>query len=632
MRVQDNNKMFKKIPIYNVTKFVTILICFYFSYHTRKSQLNNDCNDWNKNINIKHYKNKLIEENFFVIDSNNLEDVISHMYGFSVSKDGIITDKYYKKIGYYKDPEYTGAFVMVRTMKNDIKVSQDSHGSFGLYFYENKKNDYFALSNSFLLLEEHLLGKQNISLNKEFADNLILSYLCTTSIFETLIEEIISLPPNSFVINNKKKKSFKINYIDFKENEIPLESDEGLKIIDNWVDKWTFILRSIKKQTNNYFVDISGGFDTRSLLSIILNSGIESNDLHFNSAKGKLHGHDQDFKIASDISSKFDFKLNKYKLDEKSTKWSAIDTLFCSMYTKLGFHKEFYLRKKFLNKPLFIFTGDGGEYIRGKPGIPIGEYLKKLSSKGKDIIGHEEDFFNSSMRLCHRSLSLLKNEKNYDNENEISLDYYVRYHPNHFGKKVIEGFISNIYFLQPLIDPDIRKIKYTINNESTHDLIAFLYVRFAHDLIYFPIQANRTLNQESIKKAEKLNKILDSYQIKSDLNVNFYLDNERISPVPPSTHNNSAEKILKKLFESNHFLNLINKVYDKNVYDWANKFSHNTKFFPLRQIYALMAIAISIEFISINDIKKKKLNIKNKKSTIENSIINKLININKIPL
>ena len=541
------------------------------------------------------------------------------MYGFCVSKDGIITDNYYKKIGYYKEPEYTGTFVMVRTMKNEIKISQDSHGSFGLYFYENKKNDYFALSNSFLLLEEHLIGKQNISLNKEFADNLILSYLCTTSIFETLIEEIISLPPNSFVIINKKNKSFKINYIDYKENSIPLESEEGLKIIDNWVDKWTFILRSIKKHTNNFYTDISGGFDTRSLLSIILNSGIESNDLQFNSARGKLHGHDEDFKIASNISSKFNFKLNKFKLDENSTKWSAIDTLFCSMYTKLGFHKEFYLRKKFFNKPLFIFTGDGGEYIRGKPGIPIEEYLMKLSSKGKHIIGHEEDFFNSSMRLCHRGLSLLKKEKNYDNENEISLDYYVRYHPNHFGKKVIEGFIANIYFLQPLIDPDIRKIKYTMNNGSAHDLISYLYVRFAHDLIYFPIQANRTLNQESIKKAEKLNKILDSYQIKSDSNINFYLDNERISPVPPSIYNSSAEKIIKKLFESNHFFNLINKVYDKNVYDWANEFSQNTKFFPLRHIYALLAVAISIEYISVNDIYIRKFNIKNKKFATENN-------------
>lgn len=298
IREQNNDKILKNISIYYGNRFVIVLVCFVFLFYFRKAQLNNN-NEGNNYFSIKHHKNKLIEENFFIIDSYNLEDVISHMYGFYVSKEGIITDNYYKKIGYYDEPEYTGAFVMIRVMKNEIWVNQDFHGSFGLYIYENKRNNYFALSNSFLLLEEYLIGKQNISLNKDFADNLILSYLCTTSIFETLIKEIISLPPNSFIIINKKNKTFKINYLDFKENTIPLESEEGLKIIDNWVDKWTFILRSIKMKTNNIVTDISGGFDTRSLLTIILNSDIEMNNLQFNSAKGKLHGHDEDFKIAS---------------------------------------------------------------------------------------------------------------------------------------------------------------------------------------------------------------------------------------------------------------------------------------------------------------------------------------------
>ena len=41
-----------------------------------------------KNIEI----NEIIDENFFVIDSNNVEKVESHMYGYSVSEKGILTD------------------------------------------------------------------------------------------------------------------------------------------------------------------------------------------------------------------------------------------------------------------------------------------------------------------------------------------------------------------------------------------------------------------------------------------------------------------------------------------------------------------------------------------------------------
>ena len=56
------------------------------------------------------------------------------------------------------------------------------------------------------------------------------------------------------------------------------------------------------------------------------------------------------------------------------------------------------------------------------------------------------------------------------------------------------------------MDPDIKKIKFNINGNLSHDLIAYIYIRFAHELINFPFQGNRTLNSESITKASQLNK------------------------------------------------------------------------------------------------------------------------------
>ena len=129
--------------------------------------------------------NNIIKKNYFIIDSNNLNDVESHMYGFSVSKKGILTDNYYKHLGKYEEPEPQGTFVMIRKFKNKIIINQDFYGSFGIYIYENKKMNYFALSNSFLLLEEYLIEKQSISLNKDFADNLVISSLCSFSMEET---------------------------------------------------------------------------------------------------------------------------------------------------------------------------------------------------------------------------------------------------------------------------------------------------------------------------------------------------------------------------------------------------------------------------------------------------------------
>jgi hypothetical protein len=116
----------------------------------------------------------MIQNNFFVIDSNNLEIIESHMYGYSISKKGILTNNYYKKLGYYEEPEPLGAYIMIRKIGNEIWLNQDYNGCFGLYIYENKTTGYFAISNSFLLLDEYLIGKQNFTLNKDFANNFII--------------------------------------------------------------------------------------------------------------------------------------------------------------------------------------------------------------------------------------------------------------------------------------------------------------------------------------------------------------------------------------------------------------------------------------------------------------------------
>ena len=63
------------------------------------------------------------------------------MYGFSISKAGILTDNYYKKLGFYEKPEPQGVYVMIRKNGNEILINQDFYGSFGLYIYENTENN-----------------------------------------------------------------------------------------------------------------------------------------------------------------------------------------------------------------------------------------------------------------------------------------------------------------------------------------------------------------------------------------------------------------------------------------------------------------------------------------------------------
>ena len=192
--------IFNNLYNYKCIILIICIFCYYF-LKTKKKKIY---------ITGSDNKRKIFEENFFILDSNNLKNVRAHMYGFSVSKNGILTDNYYKQLGEYKEPEPQGVYIMIRKLGNDIIINQDIYGSFGIYIYENNKTQYFALSNSFLLLEEYLIGKENMSFNKEFADNLILNSLCSFSIEETLIKEIKQIPSNAFIELNINKKSLKI--------------------------------------------------------------------------------------------------------------------------------------------------------------------------------------------------------------------------------------------------------------------------------------------------------------------------------------------------------------------------------------------------------------------------------------
>ena len=480
---------------------------------------------------------------------------------------------------------------MIRKKGNEIKINQDFYGSCGLYFYENKNTQYFALSNSFLLLEEYLIGNQNLTFNQKFADNLIIEGLCSSSIYETMINEITLLPPNAFLTINIKEKKLNIFYNDYKENSIPFDTKEGLNIIDKWVDKWGYIIRSLKKQTDNISCDLSGGFDTRATLSVLLNSGINLNQLLINSANDSLFCHEEDFKIAHNISQKFGFKLNDDKLDKNSTKWSTLDILYNSFYTKLGFHKEFYFKYRFFLKPRFSVSGGGGELSRGYPGYPIQEYIKKLSSESRIIKEYERIFYNSSFNLLNRDVDLLKKKNTYNNDLEISTDFYSKGRVrNHYGKGALENFIANKYVLQPMMDPELKKLKY-INEESTHDLIAYIYVRFAHDLIYFPFEGKRILNIKSIKKAEKLNKQLPPYKRKDNYNENFYIDFKRKSPVFKIKNETNSNDYLLQIFNSSRYVNSFTKLYNISIYSWAIENSNRNNFFPFRHIYGIFAIS-----------------------------------------
>ena len=303
--------------------------------------------------------------------------------------------------------------------------------------------------------------------------------------------------------------------------------------------------------------------------------------------------YEEDFKIANNISSKLGFHLNNWTIDNKGTKLSKKESLICSLYSKLGLINGFRSPNKFLYKPNFRFSGSGGENLRGYPGETIKEYIEKNSRSFK------KKYYNSSVRIFKRSISLLKKKKTYYNDYEVSADIYLKGRTRHlFGKTAVEAFLGNEYMLNPLIDPDIMQVKYDITSSLNHDLIAYIYARMEYNLIYFPFDSNKKINKESISKAYKLNNEFGAYEIKSNYNKHFYIDIKRKLPLSLSLNSKNDKNIdeyLKDYFNNSIFINIFNKVYDDNIYYNIKKI--NSSFYKI----GLFAVAKIIEDLSFNN-------------------------------
>lgn len=97
----------------------------------------------------------VIKENFFVLDSENMHETKTCLYGYCI-QDGKICD------GREENPEQVspdGVYVHICRKGSSLIISQDYSGSFGLYLYQ--KEGYFAISSSFMYLVEWLKSKDN---------------------------------------------------------------------------------------------------------------------------------------------------------------------------------------------------------------------------------------------------------------------------------------------------------------------------------------------------------------------------------------------------------------------------------------------------------------------------------------
>ena len=346
----------------------------------------------------------LVKNEYFVIDSENLENVQSRLYGYVLSDDGKVLQDGDSFDGHQHSG--TGSYVWVKCDGNHISIEQDFNGCYGIYLFKN--GETFVCSNSFWVLVDYVSKKYPLTVDWDYARTFISVNLCSISYDRTLCNEIVTLPRDVEINIDKTKKSFELKQIDYAEQSIPLSSKLGMDFLDSWFYKWTEIIRTIKSKTNNIVTDLSGGFDSRMVLALFLNAGIDLNKIKINSINDDKHCHAEDYRIASEIARHFEFALNNNVLKTYPQKFTELDTVINnSFYVKLGFHKEMYFKYGRNILPLFRFSGSGGECIRGYPYKTSEEFKKDAVNRGA---GYSNEIKDSYTYLVDEVLKVMKDK------------------------------------------------------------------------------------------------------------------------------------------------------------------------------------------------------------------------------
>lgn len=519
---------------------------------------------------------KLYDDEFFIIDSKNLELVNPKLYGFSILNSAIVKNE---DIDNDVNLLGLGSYIHIKEDDDKIFIYQDFNGSWGLYLYQTE--DYFAISNSFLKLVEYLKGNYKISFNEDYAKSLISTNGSTLIFSQTLVNEISVVPRNQFIIIDKCKKHILFEKIDYKSHSVSLNSTEALSILDNWFYRWIHIIRSIKINTNNIKFDLTGSVESKIILIFALFANINLDQIYFETD-------DSNLSFIEKIAGKFDFKLNYNNFSAKKRSYEDISTIInMAGYIKLGFHNQLDYKFFRTDEPIYHFSGSPVEMI----GANKLYENKSFNQIFNHYITCASDIDKSFMLPFKKELNL--SFKNLMKEFEFSLEnsndlFYLNYDEvisaNHFGKFSVAEFLTNEFFISPFMDPELHKLKLTIEEcNDKYLLYVVIFIRYFPSLFKF-IKEDLDISYKTVYYALKINIIKplifkdldyvkgpDLIEDKEDNDIKFSL-HDIIYCFKKAFKSHAFKQDFEKFFSENFYWNLVHLI-ENNEENYLEKIS-----------------------------------------------------------
>ena len=406
---------------------------------------------------------------------------------------------------------------------------------------------------------------------------------------------------------------------------MPLDSEEGMAILDRWFEFWCDVFRGVAQHTKFLSADLSGGIDTRANLVPLLHSGIDCNDMNINSITKKSSVYMQDYAIASQIAKHYGFELNRPFPDEEFLNYSLTDIFNLDSYHRQTAHKDSAFAsstqsstQKSVEKH-YVIKGFGGKTLRDYwCGLPK-NFIEEEPRRARNYSPNLSDELSSSVEnIIESAFRAIRGKYKIKNPNSIDIPQYLYQETrcrNHFGKLLVGYYFQNVIVLSPALDPMVRTLRLNADECPDTNLFMFLFFfRYEPALLEFPFEGKRSFNLNTIDFARKLNEQFPRLGItedKADLaEFNLQTRDTRTAEILASGHNNAElpneifTKYLKSAFDSGKSYTLFNTYFSNELYlDAASHYGKNVKnpVERIRRLYPVLGIVKVLDDVEISN-------------------------------